>query len=310
MSIDLGSIDSSFASTYITSLVGNLHRDILMPVVLEKLEQEFPCFQPGNIAPIAGRKINNSNVPSKIDEIIVDSIGPTNFYIPNIRMATSFLAGRKPKLYILPYIFLAKCINATLTLWLDDVIATFKHPRSHHEQNELNSYYKDVLLPYEIKITVSSEYFPNLVIPDWLIIKARELSWDEFVSVLPYHTRNPNHVRIFDIIHLLWESLVLSQCDHDYFVTADNTKAQFLKIRKLCGVKRNIIFIPKLSVDLGDMSIYTLGKSGKIFQEINVQLLDQIFNVYALAFNKPTNIPTVHKREMLASYISSIYQNN
>lgn len=304
--IDFSQIDYTLSQKYLTEIVHTDDRENILSEALLSLQKLAP-FCGDNITPFPSRKVKQSNLSGLPGELVADVIGRLDLSQSELTVTSSFLVGRKPKLYILPYIFFSQGLGASLTIWFDDVIAHLHHKRGWDEQLVLNNEYKKAITPFGAKIVFSSEYFSNKVIPGWLLENASKLSWQSFASVLPYNARRPEQVKVLDVLHLLWQSVVLSQCNQDCFLTAINTKSQFELIRQLCGTKRNFIYLYKLQTELGDPSLYSLGQKGNIFDAMNNEAITHFYKYYSFAHSAEINIPVPEKVQILNQYLNSIY---
>lgn len=254
--------------------------------------------------PLEIRKIKSDSEGIKKfpKSIISDVVGPFNLEIDNLTVACSFLAGREPKIYCLPYFLLAEGIGAKLTVWIDDVVARLKYQRNYGEQSKINLIYRKVLRRFNLSIIFSSEYFSNLIIPDWIINNVSKLNWPDLFELFPYSRRQLAFVKVFDIIHYFWFATIMARCNQDYFLTSiNNLGASKLLLKTLC-VKRNFIFLPKAPVETGDPHIYTLLKPNKSFDDLDNKMIDYLFEFYQFVGGKNLNLKNIRKINLLKKY--------
>lgn len=254
--------------------------------------------------PLGIRKIKSysGGIKKFPKSIISDVMGPFNLQIDNPTLVCSFLAGREPKIYFLPYFLFAEGIEAKLTVWIDDVVARLKYQRNYGEQSKINLIYKKVLRRFNLSIIFSSEYFSNLIIPDWIINNVSKLNWPDLFELFPYSRRQLAFVKVFDIIHYFWFATIMARCNQDYFLTSiNNLGASKLLTKTLC-VKRNFIFLPKAPVETGDPHIYTLLKPNKSFDDLDNKMIDYLFEFYRLISSKNLNLKNAQKIKLLKKY--------
>lgn len=251
------------------------------------------------------RKIKND--PNALKElprsVIADIIGPLNLKLDNLSIACSFLAGREPKIYCLPYFLLAEGLKAKMTIWVDDVFARLKYQRTSEEQSKVNLIYKKTLRKFNNATIFSSEHFNNFIIPDIIINNVIKMDWSDFFNLLPYGKRQLDYIKIFDLLHYLWFITILSKCNQDYFLTSINNLGGSRLSLRMLNIKRNYIFIPKAPIEYGDPLAYTLEKFNSIIGNLNREMIEYLFNFYKFAYNTNKDFNYSQKVELLKKYI-------
>lgn len=303
LGINIDSLDRAFTETYIVDRIKVRKSSQILKDVVGYLLSIGSCSSV-SVKPKVQCRTFKDAVEVLPKNILQDKSGPTNFQLDRITTAASFLAGRKPKIYILPYILFSKGINTELTIWIDDVFSLFKHNRNEIDQKQINSLYKKALEPFNIKCVFTSEKISPLVIPDWLINKFLKASFEDFSSLLPYDRRDIKYIRFLDIIHILWQGVIFSQLNQDYYLSAINTKRQLLFLNRITGFARNFLFLPKLETKEDNSTVYNFGQTKDLFNFLSNEAVEYFYNYYSFAYKTPPELSIKAKRKLLNRYLN------
>lgn len=195
-------------------------------------------------------------------KVIIDIIGKPKVD-KNTVFGASFLAGKNPKAYLLTYVWLYKNVISqfspetcpSIVIWVDDYISRVKYSRTIDEQAIITSKYVKFFGKFDVKIITSSNFFQNeWVIPEAFIASLSSFSFEHFFDLLPYHRRDVNVISIFDFIHFLWSSFVLSIFPSNVLLTSINTKRQMQVLKNYFLTFKSIIFLPQVPLDKGQRS--------------------------------------------------------
>lgn len=301
--INLEALNSEILQWSLADIAGTTDRETVITKAINYM-QEKATAGALEIPPIQTRQVTGKlRIFAK--EIVVESIGKPITNKLGQAAVCSFLGGRNPKIYILPYVFFAQGCGMNLTIWIDDVFAKFRYVRTNDEQLQINDEYRRVLKPWCSQVIFSSEYFTHRVIPSRLVAKIKSISWEKFVNVLPYDARKPKLAKVIDLIHLLWQTVVVSQCDQEYYLTAINTKSQFVIINSLCGARRNFTFLQRFVTPLANQNVYLFGKDDKLFDKMSDEEVDYFFRYYSFAHPLDDRTPVLDMRTHLNRFLHS-----
>lgn len=301
--IDLNKLNLEILDKYVVDVIGEVDKDNFLIKSIDYLQivasstQDIPLINNN----LRKRSSRNNNSYSKID-IIQDVTGPLDLH--NTTLACSFLAGRKPKIYILPYILFAIGLKTKLYVIVEDTLAIFKHKRAVEEQAKINILYKKVLSSFNVNVTFTSDTTLP-IISSFLLESLCSLKYEEFIQLLPYHHRGINYIKFFDIIHPLRQASVFRSLTQDYYLSAINTKTQISIIRKLANSKINVIYFPKLEIIDEGLKVYELGQDRNIFKTLNKSTIDYLYKFYRFAFKDDRNSKLSDKRNKLNNFLKS-----
>lgn len=302
--IDLSKLNLDILNKYVVDVVGKVDKDDFLKKSIDYLKiiassaQDIPIISNH----LRKRLGHNNNSYSKID-IIQDVTGPLD--LNNATLVCSFLAGRKPKIYILPYILFAMGLNTKLYVVVEDFLAIFKHNRTAKEQEKINNLYKKVFSSFNVDVSFTSDT-TSPIISSFLLERLCSLKYEEFIQLLPYHHRGINYIKFFDLIHPLRQASVFRLLTQDYYLSAINTKTQISIIRKLANSNINVIYFPKLEIIDEGLKTYELGQNANIFKVLNKSTIDYIYKFYSFAFKENIDSNLSEKRNKLSNFIKSI----
>jgi hypothetical protein len=302
--IDLNKLNLEILDKYVVDVIREVNKDNFIKKSIEYLQtvasstQDIPLINNN----LRKRSNRNNNSYSKID-IIQDVTGPLDLH--NATLTCSFLAGRKPKIYILPYILFAIGLKTKLNLIIEDALAMFKHKRTVEEQTKINALYKKVLGSFNVKVSFTSDIV-SPIISSLLVDRLCSLNYEEFIQLLPYHHRGINYIKFFDIIHPLRQASVFRSLTQDYYLSAINTKTQISIVRKLANSKINVIYFPKLEIIDEGLKVYELGQDTNIFEVLNKSTINYLYKFYSFAFKEITDSKLSEKRNKLSNLTKSI----
>lgn len=302
MGIDIDKIPKGLIDKTVSELGLN---EISIRSVVNLLKEVAGNGEDNNFCTLEIRKIKNDLEERKElpKSVVADIIGPLNLKIDNLSFVCSFLAGREPKIYCLPYFLLAKGTGAKLTVWIDDVFAMLKYQRTLDEQLKFNLVYKRTFKRFNLLTIFSSEYFSNFVIPDTIINNVIKIGWPEFFNLLPYGKRQLAYIKVSDLLHCLWFATILSRCNQDYFLTSINNLGGSGLLMRALSTKRNFIFIPKAPIECGDPRVYTLNKLDNQFNNLGRDMIEYLFNFYKFAYNTNKDFEYSQKVKLIKKYI-------
>ena len=167
----------------------------------------------------------------------------------NMSIYFSTMVGIKPKEYLKQYIGVAKVLcnsssKLKFVLWFEDSLTCLKKDWGILIiQQAINSYKKFFEKNFsESQILLSSEIIPR-GIPQSFAENISEIMINELLSILPFHLRNPKFVKIFDLVHFVWNSYLFYRLPGIYLVGINN-KRHFQLFRKIIRQKLTAVFLP------------------------------------------------------------------
>jgi hypothetical protein len=221
------------------------------PVILKKLDlgserdtkEYFPIQQPSGKIDLSG-----SIQILKQQRKIVEAIGSTKIST-NTPICFSTFVGIKPKEYLKQYVEVAKILCGPLSelrfiVWLEDTLTILKNDWNiSTAQQAVNTYKAFFSKEFpECQILLSSEIAP-IGIPQGFAERLSAITTEEFLSVLPFHLRNPSFVRIFDLVHFAWNCYVVYRLPGVYLAGINN-KHHFQLFRKIVGKQISVLLLP------------------------------------------------------------------
>lgn len=306
--INLEKLDYELLNKYVVDVIGKVPKNSFLLKSISFLQKRASIQNEDNFKPlILSRKIVGGKPIPFENEIVQDVLGPLNLNSNNISLACSFLAGRGPKIYILPYILFSIGLKVRPTIWIDDVVSLFKHNRTKDEQRHMNNLYKIAFKPFDVDLKFTSEIMHKFIIPAQLLDRISKLSYEEFIELIPYDRRKLEYIKFLDLIHPLWQAIILSQLNEDYYLSAINTKRQLMLICKLGDVKRNIIFFPKFEIKGGGRKVYELGQNNDVFNNLSEETIECFYKFYLFAFKREPNPSLEQKRKELNLFLRKVY---
>lgn len=249
--IDFTKLDPQYLGINMVDLGMADFKNLPFPTIIQKLglesdkdaEEYFPT-------PPALENVNIATALQKLREQkkIVDVIGPSK--IPrDMPIGFSTLLGKTPKAYLKTYIEVAKILCKTspysgFVVWLEDTLSAQKNGwDANASQQSIEAYQRFFATEFpESRILVSSQIAP-LGIPADFLEKFSELSTAEFLSVLPFHLRNPMFIKTLDVVHFVWNCYVLYRLSC-VSLAGINNKRHFQLFRKVLDSKMTTILVP------------------------------------------------------------------
>jgi hypothetical protein len=209
-----------------------------------KMSQEyFPIHKKSGVVDI------RDNIRElRLSKRVSDVIGPLR--IPRgTPVCFSTFVSLHPKAYIKQYIDIGYtlCTKETgliFTVWLEDTIPAFKNRWDRKTTNEAVKAYQ-IRFAEEAQeyLLVSSEVIPHGIPRSFAEEKFSNISGEEFLSVMPFHLRQPRFVRILDIIHFAWNCYVIYRYPGVYLAGISN-KRHFQLFRKVIGKDFTVLLVP------------------------------------------------------------------
>jgi len=199
---------------------------------------------------------NKVNISSTIrilkqEKKIVDSIGPIEVPL-NIPIYFLTLIGLKPKKYLYQYTEVVKILSGILSnsrfiVWLEDTLTILKNNWDDLTMQKSIEKYKNFLNKKGLKhkILLSSKVAP-IGIPREFIEKLKKITFNEFLSVIPFHRRSPILIKVMDIVHFIWNCYVLYRLPGIH-LGGINNKRHFQLFRKIIGQQITVILLPLCS---------------------------------------------------------------
>jgi hypothetical protein len=224
--------------------------DLPLTVLLERLnlgsdrntKEHFPVQQLVNKVDLSG-----SLQALKQQRKIVDTIGPIKISYTTICFST--LLGIKPKEYLKQYVEVAKILCTSsdklkFVVWLEDALTVLKNDWDISTiQQAVNTYRAFFYDEFpECQILLSSEIAP-VGIPQSFADKLSAITTEDFLSVLPFHRRNPMFVKTIDMIHFVWQCYVLYRLPGVHLACITQ-KRHFQLFRKVSGQQITAILLP------------------------------------------------------------------
>lgn len=226
-------------------------KNLPFPIILDRLglgsnrltREHFPTQQrTGKI------DISEGIQALKQQKKIVDIIGPTKIS-SSIPICFSTFMGLKPKEYLGQYVEVAKILckssnELRFVVWIEDILTILENDWDASTAQQAVNAYKTFFseeLP-ESKMMISSEIAP-IGIPQGFSEKLSVITTEEFLSVLPFHLRNPMFVKTLDIVHFVWNCYLLHRFPGVYLAGINN-KRHFQLFRKVVGQQITAILLP------------------------------------------------------------------
>ena len=179
---------------------------------------------------------------------IVDTIGPIKIS-SNIPVCFSTFVNLKPKEYLKQYVEVAKILcgpskKLRFVVWLEDTLTILKNGWDTSTIQHAVDVYKAFFLEGfpESQVLISSEVTP-VGIPQSFTEKLSTITSKEFLSVLPFHLRNPMFIKTLDIVHFAWNCYLLHRMPGIYLAGITN-KRHFQLFRKVIGQQITAILLP------------------------------------------------------------------
>ncbi|MBU4010419.1 MAG: hypothetical protein KJ882_06605 [Proteobacteria bacterium] len=173
-------------------------------------------------------------------EKIIDAIGSPKL-TKETPVCFSTLVNLQPKLYLEHYIDIAHslCNNETqlsFTVWLEDRFSALKNKWDEITiQESLEAYRQFFIKEFpQTQILVSSEVVANGIPLDFAEEKFDSIDGEEFLSLIPFHLRNPMLIKVLDVVHFAWNCYVIYRYPGLY-LTSINNKRHFQVFRKIVG---------------------------------------------------------------------------
>ncbi|MBU0723323.1 MAG: hypothetical protein ABIH87_01135 [bacterium] len=231
--------------------------NLSFPTILERLdlssnrvtEERFLVQQPSDKIDFSG-KIQELRQRGKI----VDIIGPTKIST-SMPICFSTFVGIKPKEYLKQYVNVAKILckppcKLQFVVWLEDTLTVLKNGwDTSMAQKAVGAYRAFFQKDFsDSQVLLSSEVAP-IGIPQSFTEKLSAITTEEFLSVLPFHLRNPMFIKTLDIVHFTWNCYLLHQLPGVYLAGINN-KRHFQLFRKVSGQQITAILLPLESENL------------------------------------------------------------
>jgi len=179
---------------------------------------------------------------------IADTIGSTKVFT-GAAVYFSTLLSAKPKEYLKQYIDVARCLckpanNLEFVVWLEDTLTTLKNDWDDSTiQEAIDAYQFSFTREFpECQIMLSSKVIP-IGIPQGFVKELSAITIEEFLSVLPFHLRNPMFVKTLDIVHFVCNCYLLHRLTGIH-LGGINNKRHFQLFRKVVGSQVTAILLP------------------------------------------------------------------
>lgn len=184
---------------------------------------------------------------AKREGLIRDFIG-IGRKVKNTRIIFSSVVGRKPKPHLAMYLLFINRLKRELSdfefiVHLEDWFMSNFLPRSVDLDSK--SKYMEYIKRFcgaDVIITTSSittKAIPQRFIQDSL----SQVTLEDFISVLPFTKHSLDNIRLYDLLHLVWNAYLVSTL-RGIYLTNINSKREFLIFRKALGGNPPTVFFP------------------------------------------------------------------
>jgi len=254
--IDFTKLNSQYLNTTMADMGMADFKSLPFPVVLEQLnlgsdrvtEEHFSTQQR------SGKTDLSVNIQTlRQHKKISDVIGSTK--IPrSTPVCFSTFVGAKPKEYFRQYVEVAKILcepshGLRFVVWLEDTLTILKNgwdvPTAQQAIDAHINFFSQEFP--ESQIMLSSAVTP-MGIPQGFAERLSSISTEEFLSVLPFHLRNPMFIKTLDVVHFAWNCYLLHKMPSIYLAGINN-KRHFQLFRKVVGQQITVILLPLGSED-------------------------------------------------------------
>lgn len=209
-----------------------------------KSREHFPLFeQSGKI------NIETSIQRLKSSGKIIEVIGPV-IYQKRIPVCFSTFLSLQPKIYLRNYIDIAKTLctenpDLYFTVWFEDRLSVLKNDwDTEIVTKALDIYYKFFKSRIsQVQFLRSTQVAPDGIPMSFAVEKFSSLKGKDFLSIMPFHLRHPNLIRVFDLVHFAWNCYILYRYSAIY-LAGINTKYHFQLFRKVLGIPITVILVP------------------------------------------------------------------
>jgi len=249
--IDFTKLNPQYLNTTMADLGMVDFKNLPFPVVLEQLnlgsdrvaEEHFSTQQRSD-------KVNLSVSIQTLQQYkkISDVIG--SMKIPqSTPVCFSTFVGAKPKEYFKQYVEVAKILcepslGLRFVVWLEDTLTILKNGwNALTAQQAIDAHIAFFSKEFpEDQIMLSSAVAPT-GIPQSFAERLSNISTEEFLSVLPFHLRNPIFIKTLDVVHFAWNCYLLHRLPSIYLAGINN-KRHFQLFRKVVGQQITVILLP------------------------------------------------------------------